>query len=131
MASVFKLLVFDETWQGTPNRMAFQHLAIGHFIRADDPPALVGQPLGIPIAPEDLFGTPFKLVIQPTGFPVAGAMRLQVYLLQNTPYGSCTHRWHDAFFNRLCRYITARPMGKMQARCHRFQTGQLYNLRPL
>lgn len=113
MAFVFKLLLFDQTWQGTPNRMAFQHLAIGDFIRADNPPALVGQPLGIPITPEDLFCTPFKLVIQPTRFPVAGAMRLQVYLTQNTPYGSRTHRWHDTFLKGLCRHITARPMGKM------------------
>jgi len=131
MAFVFKLLVFDETWQGTPNRMAFQHLAIWHFIRADDPPALVCQPLGIPITPQDLFRTPFKLVIQPTRFPVAGAMRLQVHLMQNTPYGSRANRWHDAFLNGLCRHLTARPMGNMQALRHRFQTGQLYNLRPL
>ena len=131
MAFVFKLLLFDESWQGTPNRMAFQHLAIRHFIRADDPPALVCQPLGIPIAPQDLFRTPLKLVIQPTRFPVTGAMRLQVHLMQNTPYSPRANRWHDTFLKRLCCHIPARPMGTMQAFRHRFQTGQLYNLRPL
>ena len=131
MALVFKLLLLDRAGNRAADRSAFQDLVIGDLIDADIPQPLLGQAMGIIVAPQHFLGPLFELGIPPRCLPIARAMRLQIYIMQNPANRRCTDIRHNPLADRLPRQVLARPMGDVQPFRHRFKTGQLDNLRPL
>src|SRR5918992_5444442 len=131
MACVFKLLLLDRTGNRTADRRAFQDLVIGDLIDADIPQPLLGQAIGMAVAPQHFLGPLFELGIPARRFPIARAMRLQIHLMQNPANRRHTDSGHNLLGDRLPRQILARPMGDVQPFRHRLKTGQLDNLRPL
>jgi hypothetical protein len=52
------------------------------------------------VAPENFFGALFEVRIQVPRFPIACAMRLQVYRVQNTPHSARADRRYNALNHR-------------------------------
>src|SRR5207249_4731255 len=94
-------VLFDGTWDGPADRATFQHLEVGLLIDRYHPDALAGQPLRIPVAPKHLLRTLFELLIEAGGPPVAGAVRLQVHVVEDPPDGTRADGIHDAVGLRL------------------------------
>src|ERR1700687_5132956 len=61
MPRVFELLLFDRAGDRTTNRVAFQNLMVGYLISADHAIALLGQAVGVGVAPEDLLSPLLEL----------------------------------------------------------------------
>ena len=128
MSDVLELLMFDEAGNGATDRRAFQHLQVWHFVNADDPDATLGQEFSMGIAPQDRAGSGQELLIEPGGFPVTGAVRLQVDLFKNAADLPITDGWDDAVEYRLPGQVDAGPVCDVQAFGNGFQTSQLDDL---
>ncbi len=109
VARVFKLLLLDRTGNRTADRTPFQDLAIGDLINADIPKPLRGQSIGIAVTPQHFLGALFEFGIPPHRFPIACAVRLQVYVVQNTANRRGTDSGHNPIGDRLPRQVLARP----------------------
>ena len=131
MTGILKFLMFDRTRSGSTQRITLQHLTIRYLIDTNHPNAPFSQALSVPIAPQHLFCTVFELGIQPACFPIAGAMRLQIYVLQKAADSARSDLRDDTVNHCLTCQIDTRPVRDMQPFGHRLKTGQLYNLRPL
>ena len=83
MPGVLELLLFDRAGDRAADRVAFQNLMVGHLIGADHPIALLGQAVGVGVAPEDLLGPLLELRIQTSGPPVASPVGLQIDVVQD------------------------------------------------
>src|SRR5208337_1548881 len=71
MPGVLELPLLDRAGDRTTNRVAFQNLMVGYLIGADDAIALLGQAVGVGVAPEDLLSPLFELGIQAGRPPIA------------------------------------------------------------
>src|SRR5215475_8730223 len=89
MPLVIKFLLLDRTRDRAADRLTFQYLEVRDLINAHDPDALFRQPSRISIAPQHLLRSLFEPRIQPSCFPVAGAMGLQTDIVQDVPYRAC------------------------------------------
>ena len=119
-----RIPLLDRAGDGPADRSPFEHLEVGDLVGADDPVAAAGQPLGVPVAPEDLLGAGLEPGIKPGRSPVARTVRLQVHAVEDTPHGPSADRLDDALDDSLPGQILARPTSDVQARGDRFQTGQ-------
>ena len=131
MTGILKFLMFDRTGSGSTQRITLQHLTVRYLIDTNHPNAPFSQALSVSIAPQHLFCTVFELSIQPTRFPIAGAMRLQIHLLQQAADRARRDLRDDTVNHGLTGQIGTRPVRDMQPFGYRFKAGQLDNLRPL
>jgi len=65
----------------------FEYVEVGDLIGAYDPLAPPGQPLGVPVAPEDFLGASPESGIEAGRPPVARAVRLQVHPVEDQADG--------------------------------------------
>ena len=128
---VLELLLLDGAGDGPADRAPLQHLEVGHLIDRHRPDALAGQPLGIAVAPEHLLGPLLELGVEAGRPPVAGAVRLQVHVVQDPPDGAGADGVDDAVGDRLAGQVLAGPVGDVQPLGDRLQAGQLDDLGPL
>jgi hypothetical protein len=103
-------------------------LTVGDLIGADDPIGLLGQAVGICVAPEDFFSPLLELGIQVSRPLVTGPVRLQIDAVQNLAYGPLVDCRDDAINDRLPGQVLAGPVGNMQAFDHGLQAGQFDDL---
>ena len=83
MPGVLELPLFDRAGDRTTDRVSFQDLMVRNLIGTDYPVALLDQTVGVGVAPEDLLGPLLELSIQVSSPPVAGAVGLQVDVMQD------------------------------------------------
>ena len=95
MASVLELSLLDRAGDGTTNRVAFQDLIAGYLIGADDAIALLGEAIGVGLAPKDFLSPLLELGIQSSGLPVASLVKLQIDVVLNPAYSPVTDRRHN------------------------------------
>lgn len=101
VADVLELLLLDGAGNGAPNRVALQGLEIGHLIHANDQKSTFHQSVGVGVTPEDLLGSAFEVGIRPGCLPVAGAVWLQIDLMQDAPHGPGAQARNNAVGHRL------------------------------
>ena len=128
MPSVLELLLLDRAWDRTTNRVAFQNLMVGYLIGADDAIALLGQAVGVGVAPKDLLSPLFELGIQASRPPVARPVRLQVDVVQDPADGPLADGRHDTVGDGLSGQILAGPVSNVQSLGHGLQAGQFDDL---
>ena len=63
MPDILELLLLDRAGDRSTNRAAFQNLMVGYLVGADHTIALLGQAIGVCIAPEDFFSSLLELGI--------------------------------------------------------------------
>jgi hypothetical protein len=130
MADVLKLLLLHGAGDGASNWVALEGLEIGHLVRADNPKSFSHQSVGVGIAPQNLLGTVFEVGIHTGRLPIAGAMRLQIDLVQDVPHATGAQMRNNAIGHGLAGQLLATPVGDVQSFGDRLQAGQLYDLRP-
>ena len=86
------------------------------------------KPLRIPIAPKDLLGPLLELGVEAGRPPVAGAVRLQVHVVQDPPDGARADGVHDAVGDGLAGQVLAGPVGDVQPLGDRLQASQFDDL---
>lgn len=128
MARVLKLLPFDEARDRPPDRTPLQHLKVGHLIDGYGPEALAGQSFRISVAPQHLLGPLLELGVQARSPPVAGAVWLQVHVVQDPLDRTGTDGVHDAIGDGLAGQIRAGPVRDVQSLGDRFQASQFDDL---
>src|ERR1700722_376243 len=131
MPGIIELLLLDGPWDRSADRVTLQDLEGRDLIHTHHPDALVGKPIRISIAPKDLLRSFFEPGIQTGGLPIAGAMGLQIDIVQQTANRCRTDRADDAVLHSLASEVLAGPIGDVQALGNGFQTGQFNNLRSL
>ena len=125
---VIELALRDRAGNRMSDRMTFQDLEAGLLIGTDHPEAPPGQPLGVGVAPEDLFGTLLEPGVDPRRPPIPSAMRLEVDLIEDRLDRPIADGRYDSILDRLAGQILARPVGDVQALGNRLQAGQLNDL---
>ncbi len=125
---VLELLLLDKTRNRSPDRATLQNLVVGHLIRRHRPDALASQPFRIAIAPKNLLRPLLELGVEAGGLPVAGAVRLQVHISQDSSDRARADVLDDAVSNGLVSQVLAGPVGDMQAFGDGLQTGQFDDL---
>jgi len=128
MPGVLELPFLDRAGNRTTNRVAFQNLMVGYLIGADDAIALLGQAVGVGLAPEDLLSPLFELGIQASRPPVASPVRLQVDVVQDPADGPLADGRHNTVGDGLSGQVLAGPVGNVQALGHGLQAGQFDDL---
>src|SRR5271165_3800290 len=131
MASVIKLLLLNRSWSRSANGVTFQHLEGRDLIDTHDPDASLRQPSRISIAPKDLLRSLFELSIQPGCLPIAGAMRLQIDIVQDSAHRPGAYASNNSVRDGLTGQVSTRPMRDVQPFGHRFQTSEFNDLRSL
>lgn len=131
VSSIVERLLLDRTGDRPADRLTLQDLEGWYLIDANNPDALFHQALRIPIAPKDLLRPFLEPGIQSGGLPVAGAMGLQINIMQQTANRGWANRANDTVLHGLTGQVHARPMRDVQALGNRLQTGQFDDLRPL
>ena len=107
MARVLKLLLFDRAGNRAADRTPLQDLVVGDLIDADIPKPLLGQAMGMAVAPQHFLGPVFELPIPPRRLPIARTMRLQVHIVQNTANRRATDSRHNPLCDCLTRQVLA------------------------
>ena len=128
VSGVLEFLLLDVTRKRPTDRLAFQHLKVGHFIGTDDPDAPTGQALGIGVAPQHLLRSLLEALVQPRRAPVPRAVRLEVHALQDATNQGRADRLNDPVGDSSARQVRAGPVGDVQPLGERFQAGQLDDL---
>jgi len=128
VAGVLELLLLDGTRDSSPDRVTLQHLEVRFLIDSHDPEALAGQLFRMGVAPQDLLRTPLELLVETGRPPVAGAVRLQVHVVENAPDGTRADGLHDAVGHCLASEIRAGPVRDVQALGNRLQAGEFDDL---
>ncbi len=131
MPGIVELLLFNRARDRSADRLALQNLKGGNFIDTNHPAALFGQSIRISIAPKDLLRSLLKPGIQTGGLPIAGAMGLQIDIVQQPANRCRTDRADDAVLDGLASEVLTGPMGDVQALGNGFQAGQFNDLRSL
>src|ERR1700722_14552345 len=131
MTDIFKFLPFDQTGDGPSDRLPLQNLEVGDFVHTDHPKPALGQIPAISVAPQHLFGPLLELGVQPRRLPVAGAVWLQVDVVQDLPHRARADGFDDAIHRRLAGQVQTGPVGDVQSFGDRLQTGQLDDLSAL
>src|SRR5439155_26333697 len=121
----------DRTRDGAADRHPLQDLEVGHLVGTDYPVAMPGQVVSVSVTPQDLYRALHELSIQPCGLPEAGAMRLQIDLLQDGADAAWADGLDDPIGHRLACQVGAGPVGDVQSPGNRLQAGQLDDLSPL
>ena len=129
VAGVLELLLLDRAGDGAPNRLTLKGLEIGHVVGADNQKPLLLPSVGVGVASQDLLCPLFETHIDASGLPVAGAMGLQINLMQDAPHRAGIDTWDDAVSHGLAGQLPAAQVGNVQPFGDRFQTGQLHDLR--
>ena len=131
MPGVVKLLLLDRSRDRSADRITLQDLESWDFIDTHHPDALFCQPSRIPIAPKDLLRSLFEPGIQPRRLPIAGAMGLQIDIVQDVSHGAWADASHNPIRHGLAGQVITRPMRDVQSFGHRFQTSKFNDLCPL
>nr|WP_238603003.1 hypothetical protein [Fimbriiglobus ruber] len=128
VASVFELLLLARTGDRSPDRVALEYLEVGFLVDGHDPDPVLRQSFRVGVAPQDLLLALFELLVEPGGAPVAGAVWLQVHIIENASDGPCGDRVHEAVGHRSASEILTRPGCDVQAFGHRLPTGACEDL---
>ena len=128
MPRIVELLLLDRPGDRPAKRLPLQDLERGDLIDTNHPDALFGQPLRIPVAPQDLLRSLLEPGIQAGRLPVPSAMRLQIDVVQQSADGRGTDRTNDAVRHGLPSQVLAGPMRNVQPLGNRFQAAQLNDL---
>ena len=131
MASVLELPLLNRAGDRTPNRVAFENLMVGNLIGADDAIALLGQAVGVGVAPEDLLSPLLELGIQASRPPVASPVGLQVDVVQDPADSPLADERHNTVGDGLSGQVLARPVGNVQTLGHGLQASQFDDLSTL
>jgi len=131
MPNIVKLLLLDRPLDRSANWVTLQDLEGRDFIDAHNPDALLGKSIRIPIAPKDLLRPLLEPGIQASRLPVAGAMGLQIDVLQNAANRCRADRREDLVVHRLAGQVLTGPVRDVQPLGDRLQTSEFYDLCPL
>src|SRR5271157_619244 len=131
MSGVVELLLLDRPWDRSADWVTLQDLEGRDFIDAHDPDALLGKSIRIPIAPKDLLRPLREPGIEASRLPVAGAMGLQIDVLQNAANRCRADRRDDLVIHCLAGQVFAGPVRDVQPLGDRLQTGEFNDLGPL
>ena len=131
MATVFKLLLLNRAGNSSADRGTFKRLQIRHLIDTNDPKTIMHQPVAIGITPENLFCALLEQRVHVHRFPVARAVWLQRYVMQDAPDGARADVRHNPIDDRLTSQILATLVSNEQSLSDWLQTRQLHDLRPL
>jgi hypothetical protein len=131
MPRVIKFLLLNRTGNRSADWVSLQHLKRWDLIDTNGPDALFRQASRIPVAPQHLLRSLFEPGIQSRRLPVAGAMGLQIDIVQEVPNGACADARNNPISHRLPRQVIARPMRDVQPFGHWLQTRKFYDLSPL
>src|SRR5262245_5024419 len=115
MPGVLELLLLDGAGDGAADRATLQHLEVRFLIDRYRPDALLGQPLSIGVAPQDLLCPVLELAVQASCPPIPRAVRLQVHVGQNSADGAWADGRHEAVGDRWAGQVLTGPVGDVQA----------------
>src|SRR5271170_7200785 len=131
MPSIIELLLLDRSRDRSADGVTLQDLEGGNFVDAHHPDALCCQSRRIPIAPKDLLRSLLEPGIHPGCLPIAGAMGLQIDIVQDSPHRAWADASNNSIRHGLAGQVIARPMRDVQPFGHRFQTSEFNDLCPL
>src|SRR5271169_4665565 len=111
VTGIVELLLLDGSGDGSADGVTFQNLKGWNLIDTYHPDALFSQTIRIPIAPKDLRCSFLEPGIQASGLPIAGALRLQIDIMQDAANRCRTNRSDYTIVNCLASQVLARPVG--------------------
>jgi hypothetical protein len=126
-----KLLLLDRAGDGPADRAAFEHLALGHLLRAHDPNSLLDQPFGVGVAPEHHLRPILEPGVQPGYLPAAGAVRLEIDLIQDPADRAGADGRDDPIEEGLAGQVFTGPVSDVQALGDWLQASPCDDMSPL